>query len=306
MRDRLSWMAAISHHTSLALMLISISMAATLGAQSPKAGTVPDLLIETPAEFAAARERVESFDRERLSGVMRLVGLTDPGPPIRVFLASEDSKLARQVPSFIAGFAAGAEGLVVLFPSRSPAYPDDTLEDVLHHEVAHVLITRASGGRPLPTWFHEGLATTAERTWGIEDQARVLRERAFLSRTSLHEVNELFGRDEGSRGRAYALAGAFVRDLIHVHGPSAPGNVMRRVAAGESFDGAFEQVTRQSVADAEGAFWDRYRFWARWGPFLMTSSALWMIVTLIALLAIIRRRQKRAALRKRWADEGLD
>jgi hypothetical protein len=81
---------------------------------------------------------------------------------------------------------------------------------------------------------------------------------------------------------------------------------MRRVAAGESFDGAFAQVTRQSVADAEGAFWDRYRFWARWGSFLMTSSALWMIVTLIALLAIIRRRQKRAALRKRWADEGLD
>jgi hypothetical protein len=33
---------------------------------------------------------------------------------------------------------------------------------------------------------------------------------------------------------------------------------------------------------------------------------LWMIVTLIALVAIIWRRQKSAALRKRWADEGLD
>jgi hypothetical protein len=289
----------------LALLLISISVAATPGAQLPKPG-IPDLLIEAPSEFAAARERVESFDRERLRGVMRLVGLTDPGPPIRVFLASEDSELARQVPSSIAGFAAGAESLVVLFPSRSPAYPDDTLEDALHHEVAHVLITRASGGRALPTWFHEGLATTAERTWGIEDQARFLRERAFVSHASLDEVNELFESDDGSRAGAYALAGAFIRDLINAHGPSAPGDIMRRIAAGESFDSAFAQVTKQSVADAEAAFWDRNRFWARWGPFLMTSSALWMIVTLIALVAIIRRRQKSAALRKRWAEEGLD
>jgi hypothetical protein len=299
-------MAAISHHTSLALLLISISAPATLGAQSSKAPTFPDLLIEAPSEFAAARERVELFDRKRLHAVMRLVGLTDPGPPIRVFLASEDSQLARQVPSSVAGFASGAESLVVLFPSRSPAYPDDTLEDVLHHEVAHVLITRASGGRALPTWFHEGLATTAERTWGVEDYARVLRERAFLSRMSLDEVNEMFERDDGSRGRAYALAGVFVRDLINRHGPSAPDNIMSRVAAGESFDNAFAQATKQSVADAEAAFWDRYGFWARWGPFLTTSTALWMIVTLIAFLAIIRRRQKSAALRRRWADDGLD
>jgi hypothetical protein len=108
----LSWMAAISHHTSLALLLISISVAATLGAQSSKAPTAPDLLIEAPSGFAAARERVESFDRERLRGVMRLVGLTDPGAPIHVFLASEDSELARQVPASIAGFASGAESLV--------------------------------------------------------------------------------------------------------------------------------------------------------------------------------------------------
>ena len=73
------------------MLLISISVAVTLGAQSSKARTVPGILIEAPSEFAGARARVESFDRERLRGVMRLVVLTDPGPPIRVFLASEDS-----------------------------------------------------------------------------------------------------------------------------------------------------------------------------------------------------------------------
>src|SRR5689334_8328433 len=123
----------------------------------------PQLKIEAPPELAAARARLESFDQSRLLGVMRLLRISDPRPAIRVVLASERSDWAKQVPPSTVGFAVAEENLVVLFPSRSPTYPQDTLEDVLHHEVAHVLIARAAAGRPVPRWFHEGLAMAAER-----------------------------------------------------------------------------------------------------------------------------------------------
>jgi hypothetical protein len=185
-------------------------------------------------------------------------------------------------------------------------YPDDNLEDVLHHEVAHVLITRAAGGHPVPRWFDEGLAMAAERTWGLEDQARLLRELTLGARTDLDDVNTLFTQSDSARVRAYTLSGAFVRDLIRYHGTAAPGDVLARVATGTSFENAFADVIGLNLVDAEEAFRDRHRFWSRWGPFLTTSTALWMIVTLIALYAIRRRRQKSAALRKRWAEEGLE
>jgi hypothetical protein len=44
-----------------------------------------------------------------------------------------------------------------------------------------VLITRAAGGRPVPRWFHEGLAMAAERTWGFEDQARLFQELTLVA-----------------------------------------------------------------------------------------------------------------------------
>jgi hypothetical protein len=72
---------------------------------------------------------------------------------------------------------------------------------------------------------------------------------------------------------------------------------------GETFDRAFALTTGESVARAENVFWNRNRFWTSIGPFLTTSTALWMIVTLIALVAIIRRRQQRSAQRKRWDEE---
>jgi hypothetical protein len=269
-------------------------------------GEVPRLDIDAPAELAAARTRLESFDTGRLRGVMRLVGLDDPGGPIRVVLAPEGSPLAQRAPSPIAGFASLDDSLIVLFPARSPAYPHDTLEDVLHHEVAHLLIARASRGAPVPQWFHEGLSVLAERTWRLEDDARLLRELVLVSRTPLDRVNELFTADPGSRARAYTLAAAFVRELMRRHGADAPANILRRAGRGESFDRAFVQATGESLAAAEIAFWDRHRFWTSIGPFLTTEAALWMIVTLVGIYAIIRRRQQRAAQRKRWEEQGFD
>ncbi len=267
---------------------------------------IPQLTIEAPDALAAARIRLESFDTGRLRGVMRLVGLDEAGDPIRVVLAPEGSPLARRAPQPIAGFASLDEDLIVLFPARSPAYPHDTLEDVLHHEVAHVLISRAARGAPVPLWFHEGLAVLAERTWRLEDDARLLRELVLVSRTPLDRLDELFAADGASRARAYTLAAAFVRDINRRHGADAAANILRRVGRGDTFERAFAQATGLSVSAAESAFWNGHRFWTSIGPFLTTQTALWMIVTIVGLYAIIRRRQQRAAQRARWEEQGDD
>jgi len=169
-----------------------------------------------------------------------------------------------------------------------------------------VLMARAARGAPLPRWFNEGLAVIAERTWGLEDDARLLRELVLVRRTPLNQVDALFEGSDASRARAYTLSAAFVRDVIRQHGVGAPADILRRVAAGESFERAFAQTTGQSVEAADIAFWDGRRFWTGIGQFLTTSTALWTIVTLVAVFAIIRRRQQRAAQRRKWEEQGLD
>ena len=267
-----------------------------------QAGSIPQLQIEAPAELADARARLASFDPNRLRGVMRLVGLEVAGDPIRVVLLPEGYEMAKRTPPPTAGYALPDQDLIVLFPARSPQYPHDTLEDVLHHEVAHVLMARAAGGAGLPLWFHEGLAVLGERTWGLEDQARLVSEMVMVSRTPLDRVDAMFAADEGSKTRAYTLAAAFVRELIRRHGADAPANVLRRMRAGETFERAFANAMGESVAEAENAFWSGQRFWTSIGPFLTTQTALWMGVTVIALAAIIRRRMQRAAKRRQWEE----
>src|SRR5688572_5228101 len=131
-----------------------------------QAGSV-QLWFDAPPELEPVRKRLESIDPQTFAEVRALTGGQALTEPLRVVLASEESELARQTPSWVAGFVNSSD-VIVLFPARSPNYPHDTLEDVLRHEVAHVLI-RHSAGRAgaTPRWFNEGLAMAAERDRGF-------------------------------------------------------------------------------------------------------------------------------------------
>ena len=263
----------------------------------------PRIVVEAPPELDEARVRLESLGADRLAGITRVVGLRDPGPAIRVILASERSLYAERVPAWVAGLAFGADGPIVIFPDRATTYPYDSLENVLRHEVAHVLVARAAGGRPVPRWFHEGLAMTVERAWGLEDRTRLVYELTWSRPVTHVGLDRLFEGGRGSQARAYALAGALVRDLIDRGGDSLPGEILSAIAAGASFDAAFSRAAGVTLADAETAFWRRQRIWTTWVPFLTSTTALWLMVTMLAMFGMQRRQSQRNEQRKRWKAE---
>ena len=122
-------------------------------------------------------------------------------------------------------------------------------------------------------------------------------------RVRLDDLDPLFTGGGAAAARAYAVAGSFVHDLLARHGPDVTGDVLRRVGSGEPFPAAFRSATGVSLATAEDAFWRRETFWGRWVPFLTSSLALWIAVTLLALWAFRRRHQRDQALARRWAAE---
>lgn len=281
------------------LMLIAAALltAAAASAQQP-----PTLIIEAPALLEPAARRLESFPRAPLAAIVRQVGLDDPGPPIHVILAGEDSAAAKTVSPATAGYAIGSASLIVVFPDRSPVYPHDSLDDVLRHEVAHVLISRAARGRAVPRWFHEGVAMTAERPWRVADRSRLILELIAGPRLSASEIDRLFESDT-TRPRAYALSAALVRDIIRAHGAAAPAAILNALQASATFDEAIVRAVDRPLREIEREFWDRQRVWTVWVPLLTSTDALWLAMIALAALAFWRRRRRAAEIRRQWDDE---
>jgi MYXO-CTERM domain-containing protein len=286
---------------TLRALLLLLLISTHAWAQAP-----PTLVWSAPPELAAARSRAASFDPRPLAGIVRTVGLDAPGPPIDVVLAGEDSEAARSMRPWVAGYAISNAGLIVLFPARSPGYPHDTLEDVLRHEVAHVLIARAAGGRPVPRWFHEGLAVAVEPPWDLADRSRLVWELVAGPRLTLREIDALFDAGATAQSRAYSLAAAVVRDFIRAHGPAAPAGVLRFVREGDAFSDAVARVAGRPLGAVEDDFWDRQRVWTIWVPFVTSGDVLWLLVIGVAALAVWRRRRQSREIRRRWDEEAAE
>ena len=112
---------------------------------------------------------------------------------------------------------------------------------------------------------------------------------------------------ESSSGaaRAYAVAGAFVRDLVNRYGSQvpaqAPGDVCRR----GQFRSGVCRTTGVTLEEAERLFW-RDSWWYQVIPFLTSSLAIWIGIMFLALLAVRRRAERRAALRALWEASATD
>jgi hypothetical protein len=290
--------ASIQRRVVLALLAAASCAIAGAARQTPV--RPPELSIRATPELTSVARGLERLDREKFVTVMRVVGLTDPGPPVIVVLAPEDAPVAIETPSWVAGFADSARGVIVIFPARTPSYPYDSMEALLHHEVAHILIGRAAPHAAIPRWFHEGLAMTLERTWGLRDRSEVALA-LIGGRRSLAAIEDDFS-SETRAARAYGVAGAFVRDLIARHGPDFPARLLAALDAGAAFDAAVATSTAVSLAEAERRFWQE-GWWYRAVPLLTSSLALWIGVVALAVIARRRRAARRRALRDTWEAE---
>ncbi len=263
----------------------------------------PELHFEAPEDYSRLRQRLEGVDPESWREIMELVGLERPGPPIRVLLVPEGSAAARRAPSWGVAYAIGGAGLVVLIPRRVPVYPDATIEAVLRHEVAHVMIARAAGRRPVPRWFDEGLAMAAARRWGLEDRSRVLWATLRYGSPNLYQLDRRFHAGPQEAARAYAFSGAFVRFLLEQYGSDVAARILDGLAEDLSFSRAFRRATGTYLTDAEDRFWRHLDFWDRWVPLVASSSTLWLVISALAVVAFRRRRARDAEMMARWREE---
>ncbi len=266
-----------------------------LGAQAPL-----DLRVEAPRTLAGPADAVADMNLEQLSVALARAGLPSP-PRVDITLLDEADRRARNVPAWVVGRITGPSA-VVIFPDRVGSYPYGSLESVVWHEIAHVALARHAGGRQLPRWFHEGVATSVERDWGFT--AGLQLGLAIAGDPDLPALARLFASDsEPETARAYRLAAALVADVRRRHGPDAPGAVAALVADGLPFAEAFARHTGTTPARAAALAWAPYQRWTSWIPTLTSVTAVWVLILMLAGGAFVVTRRRRAERRRRWDEE---
>lgn len=224
----------------------------------------------------------------------------DVDDTVRITFVDHAGRVAEAtgMPHWVAGVARPEAGEIVIARHGPDGSPSD-LERLLKHEMAHVILHRATGGAELPRWFHEGMAESF--TGGISlTRAQTLAAAVFGP--GVPDLEKLEQHFRGTDGPDAAVAYAAARDLVeYLRGRDADGVAMRQLLGelrgGESFEAAIVRAYDASLPDLVGQWRSALPGRFVWYPMIAGGGIPFILVAPLVLVAYVRRRR---LIRRGW------
>ena len=183
-----------------------------------------------------------------------------------------------EAPTWADGTAYPHRGIIFLRAPRARPPGAAPLEQVLDHELAHILLGRAFGPRPVPRWLQEGVAQLVAREYTPETVDRLGSGIAGGNLLTVDELTSGFPADPLRARLAYAQSADLVAYIYGNYGQEALHTIIDEMAAGATFTAAMRAATGMGVEELD----------ARWRSDLMAADMLWLrpLVSDTTLLAV--------------------
>jgi tetratricopeptide (TPR) repeat protein len=190
-------------------------------------------LFGSAADAALARKIVE-----RLEASYSRIGSTLGVYPSRTITVMLYTREQFDAITRLADWSAAAYDGRIRVPISGALEEPDELDRVLSHEFAHALIAMV-GGRTVPAWVNEGLATALEPVRPNQAASRPASTKALLAPSKLQRGFTALSRRQAEL--AYASASQAVGRLIELRGIAALVLVLDDLSRGVPFPAAFHK-----------------------------------------------------------------
>lgn len=249
------------------------------------------------ADAAATRSALTEWVGQPVLSDVRVVVARTPGE--MATLAPPNAPY----PDYAAGVAYPEIGLVLL--TVKPVHPNSAqdLNEVFRHELAHVALEDAVGGRPVPRWFNEGFAVLASGETSFVRMQTLWTATVSDNLLSLGQLERTFPSEENEASIAYAEAADVVRFLVKREERHRFRGLISRLRDGETMDSALLNSYGEETSTLESEWRDevakRYTFW----PVLFSGSLIWAGTLGLFALGWRKKRRKARATLARWKTE---
>ena len=230
-----------------------------------------------------------------------------PGATIDIFVAPTQDRFMEmqpgRPPEWADGTAWPTRGLVFLRTPRLRPGTDEPLEQVLDHELVHIVLGRAFAPRPVPHWLQEGAAQLLARQYTPELTERLAMGQLGDSLFSLDSLTRSFPADPVRARLAYAQSADLVAYLQNTYGKQALPTLTLALAQGADVDEALFQATGKDAIALDQEWRARIASSPMWlGPLVADTTLLGGAALMLIFGGIAHRRKRRRVL-ERWERE---
>jgi hypothetical protein len=271
--------------------------------------------VEVPVRNIAVASELKDTCETRVEDIFKTFGgKVEPTQlPISVRIVSSPDQIEGAappgvlVPPWSEAVAFPEQNLIVLSLRNHIGAPIEDLSEVLRHELSHLALRQALGGRAVPRWFSEGIAIHQSEESAIERHFLVWRAALSNRLLPLSEIDQ-YPERVGDVNLAYAQAADFLAWMLSQDGRFGIRAVIRKVVEGERFDKAVEAVYGRSLRGMERDWRSTLIQRWRWLSLIASQHAIWggIVVLFIAAYLATRRRKKRKLAAMQREEEAVD
>lgn len=208
-------------------------------------------------------------------------------------------------PSYADGVAYSELGLILL--TIQPVQPNTTydLPQVFRHELAHVALYDAVGGKHVPRWFNEGFAVNASGESSLARHQSLMTATLANRLMPLSQLDRRFPASASQVPIAYAQAADLVRFMHRRQDRERFSGFVSRLRSGKPFAESVAIAYGIELDELEGQWRDdvakRYTFW----PVLFSSTVVWTLAIGLFVWGWRRRKKRDRETLRRWEREEI-
>ncbi len=185
-----------------------------------------------------------------------------PGGTIHVYVASTEEQFRSlqpgDAPTWADATAYPSLGVVFLRDPRIRIATDEPVEQVLDHELVHILLGRAFAPEVPPAWLQEGAAQVLAHQTGTATMRTMSSAALQGTIMGLESLERGFPRDPVLAQVAYAVSADFVQYLQVQHGERVIPELVHASLGGRSLKHAVRAATGASLDDVEASWRGRW------------------------------------------------
>lgn len=193
---------------------------------------------------------------------------------------------------------------LVLLTMMAPRGADATdLDEVFRHELAHVALENAVGGKHVPVWFNEGMAIWLSGERSSDRMGQLWHATLSDTLIPLADLDRSFPADPFEVNIAYAEAADFMRFLLRKSDRVRFAAMIERVNEGQTFDRAIADAYNDDLRRLEFQWHGDLEKRFSVVPILLGGGMLWMFVMGLFVFAWYRRKKRNKAILAKWERE---
>lgn len=176
--------------------------------------------------------------------------------------------------------------------------------EILLHELVHILVAERFPGVRLPVWLNEGIAQyLSGYKLSLDDRITIANALSVKKIMPLSEIDSLLDFSPLKARLAYLQSLAAVQFFINEHGVDALQQLIENFACLRSPNEAFSAAAGYDFIDFEIFWYEDLRSKYRWLILLNIDHLIWLIMGVLAIMAIIFVHFRNKRVIRSWEDE---